>query len=193
MILHRELRQIQRRRDFFIGQAVGHKADELELPRSEGLPIAILRKRWRGFLLSLFAQMLNQSHAKARGTSGFAADSGTHRRDDLRGGSVLEQVTTDSLVGRLQKNVGIFIHAEKKQLDTRVLGEDVAQKGQVGRVVEAIRQDNITMRGDYLVLNAFRMTAHANYVNLRAFFQEPRQGVAQQSVFGQEVDANLRA
>jgi hypothetical protein len=48
------------------------------------------------------------------------------------------------------------------------------------------------MRGDYLVLNAFRTAAHANYVNLRALFQEPRQGVAQQSVFGQEVNVNLR-
>src|SRR5208283_3267755 len=112
MILHRELRQIQICRDFFIRQAVGHKPDKLELPRGEGLPIAILRKRWLAFLRSLFAQMLNQSHAKAGGTSGFAADSGTHRGDDLRGGSVLEEVTADSQVNRLQKNVWILIHAE---------------------------------------------------------------------------------
>ena len=85
MILHRELRQIQSRRDFLIRQAVSYKPDELELPRSEGLPIAILRKRWLAFLRFLFAQVLNQSHAKAGGTSGFAADSGTHRGDDLRG------------------------------------------------------------------------------------------------------------
>jgi hypothetical protein len=112
MILHCKLRQIQRRCDFFIRQAVGHKPDELELPGSEDLPIAILRKRWLAFLRSLFAQMPNQRHAKTRGTSGFAADSGTHRRDDLRGGSLLEEVTADSQVSRLQKNAWILIHAE---------------------------------------------------------------------------------
>ena len=85
MILHCELRQIQICGDFFIRQTVSHKPEELELPRSEGLPIAILRMRWLKFLRAPFAQILNQSHAKAGGTSGFAADSGTHRRDDLRG------------------------------------------------------------------------------------------------------------
>ena len=84
MILHCVLRQIQVCRDFLIRQSACYKPDELELPRSEGLRFAILQMRWLEFLRSLFAQMLNQGHAKARGTSGFATDSGTHRRDDLR-------------------------------------------------------------------------------------------------------------
>jgi hypothetical protein len=83
MILHCELGQIQVCCDFLIRQAVSHQPDELELPWSEGLLIVNLRMRWLEFLQSLIAQMSNQRHAKARRTSGFAADCGTHRGDDL--------------------------------------------------------------------------------------------------------------
>jgi len=191
MTLHSELRQIQVCRDFFIRHAVGHKPDELELPGSEGLAIGIPRMRWREFLRFLFAQVLNQSHTKARGTSGFPTDRGTHGRDDLRGRSILEQVPANPQEDRVEKDLRVLVHAEKKQHDSRVLVEDVAQKGRAGGVVEAIRQDDITMRGDDLVLNALRMAAYAGNVNLRTLSQEPSQSVAQQSVFSQEVNANL--
>ena len=117
MILHCERRQIESCRDFLIRESAGYKPDELELPGSEGLPIATLRIICFAAFLSLLAEVLNQAHAKAWGARGFAAPSCANRRDDLPDRSFFEQVTADSQVDRLQKEVWVLIHAEKKHLD----------------------------------------------------------------------------
>ena len=118
MILHRELRYIESGRDFLICHALGYKTNELQLPWSEDFPIATLPIRHHGFLVTLFAQMANQVHAKARGAGGFAADSGIHSRDNLGGRGFFEQIAADAQRDRLQKDVRVLVHTEKKHFNS---------------------------------------------------------------------------
>src|SRR5271157_1682467 len=118
VIPYRKFRKIQVRGDFLVGQAFGDKRHQLLLTQSKVRPCG---GAWGGQLSGHFSDEAEERAGKLRGADGLSAKDGADGRDNVRRGSIFQQIAGYAGADSSDELRFLRIHANQEHLETELV------------------------------------------------------------------------